>query len=83
MPPQPETGPLSTLWRADALRLAEGEGVWRGLYAHDRLDDFQHSRRLLLQVSVLNMISTEIGFSHTETKIAIDCIDGVYRICAG
>ena len=31
------------------LRLAEGQS-WRGLFAHDRLDDFQHSRRLLMQL---------------------------------
>ena len=61
----------------DALRLGEGNGHWRGYFAHDRLDDFQHSRRLLLQlVAVLGNRTVR------PTRPICSCTGGVHN-CSG
>ena len=53
----------------DALRLGEGNGHWRGYFAHDRLDDFQHSRRLLLQL--VAVLGTELCVQHDRSARAL------------
>ena len=61
----------------DALQLGEGGGHWQGYFAHDRLVDFQHSRRLLMQLAS--------ALSRTPvppTRPICSCTGGVYN-CTG
>ena len=62
-----------------SLRLAEGVGRWRGLFAHDRLDDFQHARRRLLQLHVA-LGEAEDAFPYVRDRCSCT---GMMMTCAG
>ena len=60
-----------------ALRLAEGTGRWSGYFAHDRMVDVHHSRRLLTQlVSALNRTALP------PMRPICSCTGGVHN-CSG
>ena len=60
-----------------ALRLAEGSGRWAGYFAHDRMVDVHHSRRLLAQLeAALNRTTAP------PTRPICSCTGGVHN-CSG
>ena len=65
-----------------SLRLAEGSGRWRGLFAHDRLDDFQHARRRLLQLqrALLGFNDTDDSYPYVRDRCSCT---GMMTSCAG
>lgn len=67
----------------DGLQLAEGAGQWKGYFAHDRLDDFQHSRRLLMQLlAAVDRTGATAMHPRTYTRPICSCTGGVHN-CSG
>lgn len=66
-----------------ALRMAEGGATgnrWRGMYAHDRLDDYQHLRRRILLLQ--SHLPSTVAQSPVYLRPLCSCTGGFHN-CSG